>query len=46
MAETVILSQCIGCGTAGKVVQYNIFFPVSEKLHLKLYLINDYILEK
>lgn len=46
IAATMILSQCVGCDAAGKVVQYNIFFTVSEKLHLKSHLINDYILEK
>lgn len=46
IATTMILSQCVGCGAGGKAVQYNIFFTVSEKLHLKSHLINDCILEK
>lgn len=46
IATTLILLQRVECGAAGNVVQYSIFFTVSEKLHLKSHLINDYILEK
>lgn len=46
IAASVIPSRRVGCGAADKVVQYNVFFTMSPKLHLKSHLINDYALEK
>lgn len=46
VAASMVLSRRVGCGAADKVVQYNVFFSVSQKLHLKSHLINDYTLEK
>lgn len=46
VAASMILSQSVGCGAVDKVVQYNVFFTMSQKLHLKSHLINDCALEK